>query len=168
MKKFILYVLITFISLLTFSNGIDEKIIIGKADGKTDIFLNSDNPMGLGVILGEPSGLYFRYYSKKPQFLDASTAWSFINNSINFSADSDFIFPIKNIPLNYHYGFGGFINIHFGEVSSLSFGGRIPLGIDYKIPNTPLDIFLELSPTLKFFPELYPSITGSLGFIYNF
>ena len=111
--------------------------------------------MGLGYYQGKPGGLALCY---------------------NVSQRLTTIVPIslKNVILDYYYMKKGLgyhlkmrINFYFGIGTDIGIGGggkkakdgdlgitadlRFPIGVVGRVSGMPLDIFLELAPTLKFF-----------------
>ncbi|PNR91068.1 hypothetical protein HWHPT5561_00980 [Petrotoga sp. HWH.PT.55.6.1] len=122
-------------------------------------------PLGLGVKVGEPTGLYIRSYSSNTSFAGITAAWSFANDS--FLIDSDFNALSPNLFGDIGFSYGG--GLHVGVASSeLSVGVRMPLALNFEIPSTPLLTFLELAPGFNVIPETKFNLSGGLGFGYIF
>jgi hypothetical protein len=49
-----------------------------------------------------------------------------------------------------------------------AFGARIPLGLSFFIPDTQLELFLEIGPALLLIPETDFDFTGGIGARYYF
>ena len=131
--------------------------------------LARDHDFGLGVILGEPSGLCFKTWIGHKAAIDGAIAWSFGDgDAFHFHVDylfHDFdMFSARKGDLVFYYGFGGRIKAQ--EKSRV--GVRVPLGISYIFEKVPLDIFLELAPGIDLSPSTDFWIHGSIGFRYYF
>ena len=117
---------------------------------------------GLGVIFGEPTGLSAKLWLSNTNALAFGLGWSVQGYRFN-GFDSDYdrvtrthihvdylwysfnaISSSREFPL--FYGIGGRINT--GQEYSGTFGVRGVLGIAWLPRSTPLDIFIEVVPTL--------------------
>ncbi|MDO9575046.1 MAG: DUF3996 domain-containing protein [bacterium] len=121
---------------------------------------------GLGVIVGEPTGLSCKLWRGSNTAIDGVAAWSFGKGGA-LQLHSDYLFHnfnlIKdNIPI--YYGIGG--KIKFAEKSEA--GIRIPLGIDFLLTEAPLDIFFELVPLIGLVPATDFEVNGGIGIRYFF
>jgi len=116
-----------------------------------------DSGFGLGVILGEPTGI------------SGAVAWSFDDESA-MHLHADLLFHSSNISkvemskLLLYYGIGG--RIKFEDDSKA--GVRVPLGINYLSSGAPLDVFLEIVPILDLAPGTDFSLNGAIGIRYFF
>jgi len=124
---------------------------------------------GLGVILGEPTGISFKTWLNKDRAIDAAAAWSFGGNDA-FHLHADYLFHNRTL-LNFdknmiplYYGIGG--RLRFQDESK--FGVRFPLGITFFIREAPIDIFLELVPILNLAPSTELDFNGAIGARYYF
>lgn len=124
---------------------------------------------GLGVILGEPTGISFKTWLNKDRAVDAAAAWSFGGNDA-FHIHGDYLFHNRTL-LNFdknmipiYYGIGG--RLRFQDQSK--FGVRFPLGITFFIREAPIDIFLELVPILNLAPSTEFDFNGAIGARYYF
>ena len=128
-----------------------------------------ESGFGLGIILGEPTGISFKNWIGSRTAIDSGVAWSFGNNdSLHLHADylvHDFnFFKIKKGKLALYYGIGGRVKTE----KKSRIGVRIPIGISYIFENAPLDIFLELAPLLDLVPSTEFGLTGGVGIRYYF
>jgi len=128
-----------------------------------------NHDLGLGVILGEPTGLCFKTWVGRRTAIDGAIAWSFgKEDAVHFHADyliHDFsMFRARKGDLIFYYGFGARIKTQ--EKSRV--GARIPLGISYIFEKAPLDIFLELAPGIDLVPSTDFWVNGSIGVRYYF
>ncbi len=128
-----------------------------------------DSGFGLGIILGEPTGISLKTWVRSNAAIDGAVAWSFGQNSaIHLHADylfHDFnLFDVESGKLPLFFGIGA----RFKAEPEAKFGIRFPVGIAYIFEKAPLDIFLELGPVLDLAPGVSFGFTGSLGARYYF
>ena len=117
---------------------------------------------GLGIILGEPTGISAKVWMSGATAIDGAVAWSFANESA-FHIHADFLihnFDVfsKVVPL--YYGIGGRIKFRDNETR---LGVRIPVGVAYDIPSTQIDLFLEIVPLLNLNPSTSFTLNGAIG-----
>lgn len=118
---------------------------------------------GIGVIAGEPTGISAKMYLGQNEAVDAAASWSFKNEIIYLHADYLHHFPgalgkdLKDFTL--YAGIGGLLQL--GNTSA--FGARVPVGINYFLPDFPLEIFIEIGPAILLFPETEFEFTGGIG-----
>lgn len=133
-----------------------------------------DRPFGLGVMVGDPTGISAKLWTSDNNAFDFGLGWTVFNNgndsknSINFHMDYlwhsfNVISSRERFPL--YYGFGGRV-ISGGNQSSFAVRGVI--GIAWLPRDTPIDIFFELAPTFELTPSSAFSIDPSLGIRYFF
>ncbi len=130
---------------------------------------------GLGVIVGEPTGLSAKLWQTRSTALDFGAAWSFVNDAA-FHLHMDILvhrFDVVRVErgkLPLYYGVGG--RVKFSENArgnqDAHVGIRFPVGLDYLPAREPLDIFFEIVPILDVAPETDVSLNASLGFRYWF
>ena len=129
-----------------------------------------DRGFGLGVILGEPTGLSAKLWTSPINAFDFGLGWSVGGDRLgNYNGHYDgrgrmhfhmdylwhafhAIESSERFPL--YYGIGGRINTGAGYDGSLAIRGVF--GIEWMPHNTPVDVFLELVPSLQ--------LTSSTGF----
>jgi Protein of unknown function (DUF3996) len=125
--------------------------------------------IGLGIIVGEPTGISFKYWMSSTTAIDAALAWSFIDEGA-FHIHGDYIFHnmrLISVPegmLPFYYGIGARIK----TANDTKFGIRVPLGLAYLFNNAPIDIFLEVVPILDLTPKTDFAINAALGARYYF
>jgi hypothetical protein len=128
-----------------------------------------DKGVGLGIIVGEPTGVSFKYWTSSTTAFDAALAWSFIDDGA-FHIHADYIlhsFNLIRVPegkLPFYYGIGGRLKTS----SDTRLGVRVPLGLAYLFQNAPVDIFLELVPILDLIPKTGFSLNAAIGARYFF
>lgn len=125
--------------------------------------------IGLGLIIGEPTGISFKYWTGSTTAFDAALAWSFIDEGA-FHIHGDYIFHnmrLISVPegtLPFYYGIGARIK----TANDTKLGVRVPLGLAYLFSNAPVDIFLEIVPILDLTPKTDFSINAAIGARYFF
>lgn len=107
---------------------------------------------GLGVSLGNPTGLNGKYWLDGDHAVDGGFAWSLGKNS-NLSIHSDYLFHKEGAfffndvhPLDFYYGIGG--RMEFED--DIDLGVRIPVGLAHRVENGTADVFGELAPIVDF------------------
>ena len=128
-----------------------------------------NNGVGLGIIVGEPTGFSFKYWTSSTTAFDAALAWSFIDEGA-FHIHADYIihsFNLIRVPegkLPFYYGIGARLKTS----GDTRLGVRVPLGLAYLFQNAPVDIFLEVVPILDLTPKTDFKINAALGARYFF
>ena len=125
--------------------------------------------LGLGVLIGEPTGISAKLWLKGPSAVDAAAAWSTRgDNSLHLHVDylHHFfgLFPVPQGKLPLYVGGGG--RVRFADNSK--FGVRVPVGLAYLFPTIPVDIFLEIAPIVDLAPDTGFDINGGIGARYYF
>ena len=125
--------------------------------------------IGVGVIVGVPTGISAKYWMSPWSAVDAALAWEF--NKTNWvQLHADYLihnYDIVNVgkgKLPIYYGLGGRLVVS----SANRFGVRGVVGVDYLFANDPLDIFLELAPILDFAPDVEFDFNAGIGIRYYF
>lgn len=130
-----------------------------------------DRGTGLGIVLGEPSGLSGKFWIGPGTALDAALAWSTRDDhdSVNLQLDHvwhDFgLFNVDRGALPVYYGIGGRLAL---EDDHDRLGVRVPLGLAYIFPSQRADLFIEVAPTLDLSPETNVDVAAGLGVRYFF
>ncbi len=117
---------------------------------------------GIGVILGKPTGgLSFKTARNSTSAFDAALSWSLSAGRMLIHADYLHHSPLaKNLP--WYIGIGGVV----GVGDNLYLGARIPIGIVWVPPSAPIDVFLEIVPTIGLLPDYDPEVNYGLGIRY--
>ena len=131
---------------------------------------------GLGIMVGEPTGVSFKHWLSSDNAIDAGLAWSFLDNG-NFHIHGDYLFHMNvlNSLLNtnnasLYVGIGGRIKIKNTdkEESDSRLGARVPVGAVFYFPQPKLDLFLEIVPILDLTPKTDFSFNAAIGARYFF
>jgi hypothetical protein len=128
--------------------------------------------LGVGVILGEPTGISFKQWMTKGNAVGGAVAWSFREESA-LHAHVDYLYHRPGMPaadsdvgrLLLYFGIGARFK---AQENDSRLGARIPLGVDYVFASSPLDIFLEIAPLLDLAPETEFRLNGGFGIRYYF
>ncbi|MBO8160808.1 MAG: hypothetical protein H0Z24_04165 [Thermosipho sp. (in: Bacteria)] len=125
--------------------------------------------LGVGFILGEPTGLSFKNWKDYNKALTGAVSWSLINNdSLYLHADCLFYkfnwIKVEENALDTYYGIGGKIKL----ANQIVVGVRFPVGISFNFKDIPFEFFFEIVPTLNLLPASTFEISGGLGMRYYF
>jgi hypothetical protein len=126
--------------------------------------------LGLGIILGEPTGISAKAWLTRTTAVDFATAWSFVDEPA-FHVHGDYLwhdydlFPVERGQLPLYYGVGA--RLKFLDNDS-EFGVRVPVGLEYLFDTTPVGLFVELVPLLDLAPDTDFTINSSIGARYYF
>jgi hypothetical protein len=123
-------------------------------------------PFGLGIILGEPTGISGKLNISKRNAIDGAVAWS-LKDDNDLHIHGDYLYHNYSwiIPetgeLPVYFGIGGRIKVrdkHDDEI-----GIRFPIGMEYIFESAPFDVFLEAVPIMNLAPETEFDINAAVG-----
>lgn len=131
--------------------------------------------VGIGLQLGEPTGITAKFWLDRTSAIDATVGWNIISDRFTLQAGYLFHFPL-DVPtgsLAAYVGAGGILggggylpdNPHYPEAYIL-LAGRIPLGLEY-IYN-PISFYAEIDPLIVLLPAVGPGLGGGIGFRFYF
>lgn len=125
------------------------------------------NGLGLGLILGEPTGASVKYWVSDNAAFDVGAAWSLADRNEALHMHTDILWhswfrDTKN--LAFYYGVGG--RVIFADDAEA--GIRLPLGLTYVFDSIPIDVFLEAAPILDLVPDTNLAGNGGVGIRYYF
>jgi hypothetical protein len=127
--------------------------------------------VGLGLILGEPTGLSAAWRGSGASTYDFAVAWSVPESSIHFHADylrevfsfQDPASPVVDFPV--YLGVGPRLRLgddfHDGRANIL--GVRVPVGIGVRGGEVPVEGFLEAVPVLVLLSDVRVTLDAALG-----
>ena len=144
-------------------------IIIGFLVLFSGLNYSQDKKIGAGIIVGEPTGLSFKYWLTEKTAVDAGLAWSFVDeNAVQIQADyliHNFnLIKVSKGKLPFYFGIGGRLKFS----TDVILGVRVPLGLAYLFSDEPIDIFLEIVPILDLLPKTDFTISAAIGGRYFF
>jgi len=129
----------------------------------------AEKGLGVGVIIGEPTGISFKKWVGQKNAFDGAIAWSFgKEDALHLHADYLFHAPkairLDRSTIPVYYGIGA--RLKFQDENR--FGIRFPLGINLYIAEAPIDIFFEIVPILNLAPKTDLDLNAALGIRYYF
>ena len=128
-----------------------------------------DRGFGMGIILGEPTGLSAKLWTSGDNAFDFAAAWSFKGDG-NLLLQADYVWhffdliQVSSGKFPFYIGIGARVVL----ANDPLFGARIPIGLDYLFADAPIDVFIEIVPILDLAPETDISVGGGLGVRYWF
>jgi hypothetical protein len=129
----------------------------------------ADNSSGIGIILGSPTGISFKFLDKGPSHFNSALGWSF-KKETDIYIHTDYIFnrfkPIRfsrNFYMIPTMGIGGRLETKDGNLAV-----RAPFGLSYDFIENPFDIFIEIVPTLDLIPATDFEVRAALAVRYLF
>ncbi|MBF0315713.1 MAG: hypothetical protein HQK50_01865 [Oligoflexia bacterium] len=132
-------------------------------------FSEESKNKGIGLIIGEPTGISLNYRLSAANAIDGAIAWSFVDDN-KFHLHADYLFSKKDllnidkVKLDVYFGGG----VRFKDEKQSLLGVRIPVGVSYFFKQQPIDIFLELAPILDLIPSSDISFNAAIGARYYF
>jgi hypothetical protein len=129
-----------------------------------------DRGFGLGIIIGDPTGLSAKGWVGSDSAIAGAAAWS-VGDKDSFQLHADYLyhrfdlFPVEIGKLPLYYGIGGRVRL---EDPDNRIGIRIPFGITYIFEKDPLDIFFEVVPLMDLAPETDFDLNAGIGIRYWF
>ncbi len=131
--------------------------------------LTGNERSGVGIILGNPTGLSFKFLDNKATHFNAALSWSFKKES-DLHIHVDYIFKrfnsirfSRNFAMSPTMGIGSRLKTKEGEIAV-----RVPFSLLYNFKENPFDIFLEIVPTLDLVPATNFEIGAALALRYLF
>ncbi|MBI1923007.1 hypothetical protein HYR99_02030 [Candidatus Poribacteria bacterium] len=132
--------------------------------------------LGLGIIIGEPTGLSFKSWTGPTTAVAGGIAWSFgdrdaLHLHIDYLLHNFSLFPVGTGKLPLYYGIGGRVKLVANEGKSKAdnqIGVRIPVGISYIFSGASIDIFFELVPVFDLAPSTGFGLDEGIGIRYFF
>lgn len=124
--------------------------------------------LGLGGVLGEPSGATLKLWLNPVNAFDASAAFSLRDDDSNVSLHLGYLrhryndIEVRRGLMPYYYGFGG--HVRLGDRPRA--GVRIALGLSYLFERDPLELFSEITPIVELTPSTVVHINYGVGIRY--
>ena len=126
---------------------------------------------GLGIIVGEPTGIGMKTHLSSGNALAFAIAWS-VEKDNELHVQGDYLYhnydliTVEEGEMPLYFGIGGRIKLN--EDKDDNVGIRFPVGLDYIFANAPFDIFLEIVPILDLAPDTEFDLNGAIGGRYWF
>lgn len=137
--------------------------------------------LGIGLIAGEPSGLSMKWWFSELTAIDLAAAWSFSEND-SFQLHADYL--VHDYTIATHPKWRGKTPVYYGGGLRIKerddrgnsrrnndetlVGIRVPVGISYLFPESPVDLFAEFVPTMDVAPRTRLDIGAAIGIRYYF
>ncbi|MEX2351780.1 MAG: hypothetical protein WD529_05025 [Balneolaceae bacterium] len=118
----------------------------------------------VGIMLGEPTGFSAKFWETRATAFDAGLAWSFGTDEA-VHAHGDYLlhlFMEESAELAFFYGIGARTLIS----NTFNFGIRLPIGLQYLVPESRLTLFFELAPVFNLVPNTRIDVNGGIGVRY--
>ena len=145
---------------------------------------HTGGPFGLGIIVGQPTGLSLKYFLDTRHALDAAANIGPWDDRGYVHGDYVFHFPLT---LGGHFrggpphvwfftiGIGGKVVVfdhHHHDANYHDRAGdiavRVPFGFVWHPGGVPIDVFAEAAPCIYVIPDLRPEVDVGLGVRYYF
>ncbi|MEQ8525169.1 hypothetical protein [Gracilimonas sp.] len=124
--------------------------------------------LGLGAMLGEPTGISIKAWNNQKSAFGFGAAWSFGRyDAIHLHGDyllHSWFNDVDKGNLAFYYGIGARLVL----ADDPAVGIRIPLGLNYVVEDAPIDLFVEAVPILDLAPSTDFDGNGALGIRYYF
>jgi hypothetical protein len=127
---------------------------------------------GLGIIIGEPTGVGIKTHLNSGNALAFGVAWS-LDGENELHVHCDYLYhnydliPVEQGELPLYFGIGGRIKINDedknGNDRDDNIGVRVPVGLAYIFDEAPFDIFFEIVPILDLTPDTDFDLNGAIG-----
>jgi hypothetical protein len=136
----------------------------------------TQDDFGVGLILGEPTGLSLKYWIDEDYAIDGAAAWSYSEND-SFQLHGDYLFHNYDVleadELPVYYGIGARLKFKDSDGRGRNehdaiFGIRFPLGVTYLFDDAPVDLFFELVPVLDLSPDVDLDLNAAVGLRFYF
>ena len=127
-----------------------------------------DSGFGIGIIVGEPTGISAKLWTGSKQAFTGAVAWSLDDDSFHLHVDH--LWHIESVEvekgrLPFYVGVGGKLEVNNNDTN---IGVRIPLGVNYLFAVAPLDVFLEIVPAMRLVKDTEFEIDAGIGIRYFF
>ena len=139
--------------------------------------LAANGPFGVGLILGEPTGLSSKLWldAERKTAVDMAAAWS-LSGDNDFHFHGDYLFHqyswlhdalnIQHGKLPVYFGLGGRVRVRENRDDDV--GIRIPIGVSYIFDQMPVDVFAEIVPVVDIAPDTDGDLAGGVGVRFYF
>jgi len=135
--------------------------------------------LGAGFMFGEPTGIAWNYRMSQTNAIDGAIGFLPYER---YRLNLDYLWevhPFRERSLGIHYGpglafgFGAtrYVAVggdYFYRESDLGFGVRGVVGLDYLIPRSPVDVFVEVAPVIEMAPASASTVDAGFGVRFYF
>ena len=127
--------------------------------------------LGVGIVLGDPSGLSVAYRAGEHHAVQVDFGYNFNKDRVHISADYLYNLVILDTPdmsgvrFPVYIGVGGRYQNYGNDLADedAGFGIRVPIGMAVLPRTLAIDPFLELVPVMLITPETRATLEGGIG-----
>lgn len=132
---------------------------------------DAPGPFGIGLILGDPTGLSANYYRSSERSIDGALAWNF-GSETGLEIHADYlwhrrgIFHVETVPFSMLYGIGGrmlFVNSKNNEAAKTKIGPRLPVGLETNFNQKAIEVFTEIALIMNLIPGTSADFDFGIG-----
>jgi hypothetical protein len=137
--------------------------------------LRAENTFGLGLILGDPSGITGKVFLGENSAIDIGLGNP---EGKGYYVYSDYLLHLHELGFENRlaFYFGGGAAFHHHEWENRQHRDeeenrielRIPAGLEFVMPKIPIGVFAELVPALRISPDVEFEFRGGIGARYYF
>ena len=122
----------------------------------------AQDEIGIGFIIGEPTGLTAKKWFNDNNAIDAGIAWSFSKDA-SLYLHSDYlyhrIYQTNEGRIPFYFGLGGRVVLN----DDTNMGIRFPVGVGKTFLQHPIELFLEIVPVIELVPDSGFDLNGAIG-----
>lgn len=125
--------------------------------------------MGVGLLLGAPTGMSMKYW------VGPYTAWDAAIGvrSEDLQVHTDYLWNPETFPLEYgslpiYLGMGVRLHAKDDHDEDTVFGIRLVGGASFHFPEHPIELFAEIAPSVRVAPSLGGDVDAGIGVRYYF
>lgn len=129
---------------------------------------------GLGVSIGDPTGVNFKTFTGSNVAVDATLGLGFIGGN-HLALNLGLLWHNRLArSADWYYGIGGKLGLYDEDRDDkkdrdrLRLGARAPLGVTFMLRQVPIDIFAEVAAGLWIIDEVDLDLDGAVGVRYWF
>jgi hypothetical protein len=126
--------------------------------------------IGVGIVLGDPSGLSVAYRAGEHHTVQVDFGYNFRRDLVHVSADYLYNVVILDTPemagvrFPVYIGIGGRYQNYGNDFDDdAGFGIRVPIGMAVLPRTLAIDPFVEIAPVMLIAPETKASLEGGIG-----
>lgn len=129
------------------------------------IYGGQGSDLGLGIIIGEPTGICLKYFTSPTGALAGAAAWSLSGDEKAVHIYGDYLYHMTELAT----WDGGRSPFYLGVGARAIFrdetiaGIRIPVGMSWVFDEAPFDAFLEIVPVMDIAPDTEFDVAGGAG-----
>jgi hypothetical protein len=122
--------------------------------------------VGLGLVVGEPTGLDVKVFLNDSNAIEGAVAWS-LSGKNNLHLQAEYLYhnytliKVEKGQLPFFFGLGGRVILR--ENADDIVGVRIPVGLAYEFDGGIFDVFGEIVPIMDLFPDTEFDLEAALG-----